>query len=93
MVVWTSRGPYLIYFSHYFCIYFFSFNLPGTRDDHPQLGGDDGAGDGVLVTGEDGPGGRHLCVTIIIIIITFMLTREGRVNSYPVKDSILKKKK
>ena len=43
------------------------YYLLGARDDEAQLGGDDGAGDGVLVTSEDGPGGRHLVTSIIIM--------------------------
>ena len=34
--------------------------VPGAGDDEAQLGGDDGAGDGVLVAGQDSAGGRNL---------------------------------
>ena len=61
-MVWTSRGPYLLDFVLFF-IFRFSNILPGARDDQPELGGDDGAGDGVLVTSEDGPGGGDLVTT------------------------------
>ena len=64
---WPVPGIFLALLS-----YRFSIILPGARDDQPELGGDDGAGDGVLVTSEDGPGGRHL---VIIIIIVCMVLR------------------
>ena len=76
-MVWTSRGPYLLDFVSFF-IFRFSNILPGARDDQPELGGDDGAGDGVLVPSEDGPGGRHLVIIIIIIIVMMFRGKESK---------------